>query len=58
MKFFISEHKMFKDEKSVNIGRNIESFSFVVVPSMDPIIYVNINHTIVANVILEELIFL
>ena len=58
IEFIISEHKMFGDEKTIKLGSNLSSSTSVIVPSMDPIVCVEINQAVVVNVLLEELVFL
>ena len=58
IKFFIHEHEMFGDEKTVKIGSNLSSSASVIVGSMDPIVCVEINQVVVVNILLEDLVFL
>ena len=58
MKLLILEHDMFGDEKEIQLGRNMSNSTSTIVPSVDPIVGVEVNQALIVYVLLKERIFL
>ena len=56
--FLISEHKMLCNEKTIELGHNLSSPPSAIVPSVDPIVGVEVNQALIVYVLLKERIFL